>query len=103
MSLIRSLIPQASPDSRSTASQIEFATWTLDRIPRRPRHQVETDPRPSPRLRLPDDGAELDRRTHPPQSYAGDPDRGRRTRRVDARALGGREGDAAAVDGTCGE
>ena len=28
MSLTRSLIPQASPDSRSTASQIEFATWT---------------------------------------------------------------------------
>jgi len=34
--------------------------WRLDRVQRRPRHEVKTDPRPSPRLRLPDDGTERD-------------------------------------------
>jgi hypothetical protein len=34
--------------------------WDLDRIPGRARYKVQTDPRPSPGLRLPDDHAERD-------------------------------------------
>ena len=62
--------------------------WHLDRVQRRPWHEVETDPRPSPRLRLPDDRAERDRRADPPEGHAGDPDDRRRARRLDARAMG---------------
>ena len=50
-------------------------------------HQIKADPRPSPRLRIPDDGTERGRRADPSKSYAGDPDDARRVRRVDARAF----------------
>jgi len=53
--------------------------------------------RPSRRLRLPDDGAERDRRAHPPEGHAGNSDDGRRARRLDARAVGRGEGAAAAL------
>jgi hypothetical protein len=67
--------------------------WTLnsprsDRVQRRSRHQIETNPRPSPRLRFPDDGTESHRRAHSPEGNAGDPDHRRRARCLDARALG---------------
>src|SRR5207253_2555678 len=71
----------------------------LDRISRRQRHQIQTDSRPSPRLRVPDDVAECRGRTDPSQSHAGDPDHGRGTRRLDARTLGRGEGVATAAGG----
>jgi hypothetical protein len=46
----------------------------LDRVQRRPGHQLQAGARPSPRLRLPDDGAERDRRADPSEGDAGDPD-----------------------------
>jgi hypothetical protein len=45
-------------------------------------------PRPSPDLRFPDDVAERGGRADPSQSHVGDPDHGRRARRLDARPLG---------------
>jgi hypothetical protein len=60
----------------------------LDRIQGRPWHQVQTDPRPSPGLRLSDNGAERDRRADTLQSHAGDPDDAGGMRRLDARAMG---------------
>lgn len=60
----------------------------LDRVQRRARDQVETDPRTAPCVRLSDHRAKRDRRTDPFQGHAGNPDDRRRTRRVDARALG---------------
>jgi hypothetical protein len=44
--------------------------WDLDRIPRRPRHQIETDRRAAQRLRLPDDVAECCGRADPSQGDA---------------------------------
>ena len=46
----------------------------LDRVQRRPRYEVQADPRPSPCLRLPDDVTERHRQAHPSEGYAGDPD-----------------------------
>jgi hypothetical protein len=60
----------------------------LDRIQGRPGHQIETGPRTSPRVRLPDDGAECHRRADPFKGDAGDLDDGRRARCLDARAMG---------------
>ena len=60
----------------------------LDRIQRRPWHEVKTDTRPSPRLWLPNDRAKQDSRADPSQSHAGDPDNARGMRRLDARAVG---------------
>jgi putative SOS response-associated peptidase YedK len=62
--------------------------WYLDGIQRRPRHQVQTDPRSTPRQRLPDDLAERHRRADPSQGDAGDPHDGRGARSLDARTLG---------------
>src|SRR5713101_5216296 len=71
--------------------------WDLDRIQGRPRHQVKADPRPSPGLRIPDDGTERDSRADPSQSQAGEPDNARGMRRLDARAVGRSEIVAATV------
>ena len=60
----------------------------LDRVQGRPRHEIETDPGPPPRLRLPDDLAERGGRADPPEGHAGDPDDRRGARRLDARAMG---------------
>jgi hypothetical protein len=49
---------------------------------------TKSKPIPGPRLWLLDDGPECDRRADPSQGHAGDPDDGRRTGRVDARAMG---------------
>jgi hypothetical protein len=40
----------------------------LDRVQRRPRHEIKTDLRPSPGLRLPNDVPERNRRTDPPKA-----------------------------------
>jgi hypothetical protein len=69
----------------------------LDRIQGRPRHQVKADSRPSPGLRLPDDGTERDRRADPSQGHAGDSDNARGMRRLDARAVGRGEIVAATI------
>ena len=45
----------------------------LDRIQGGSRHQVQTGPWPSPRLWLPDDSAECNRRANSSQGDAGDP------------------------------
>ena len=58
----------------------------LDRIQRRPR--LKTDPRPSPRVRRPDNRTERDSRANPPEGHAGDPDDAGGIRRVDARVMG---------------
>jgi putative SOS response-associated peptidase YedK len=42
-----------------------FALRHLDRVQRRPRHQIEADPWPASRLRFLDDGAERGRRADP--------------------------------------
>lgn len=42
----------------------------MDGFQRRPRNEVQTDPRPAQCLRLLDDGAERDRRAHPPEAMA---------------------------------
>jgi hypothetical protein len=63
----------------------------LDHVQRRPRHQVEADPGPSPRLWFSHDGIQRSCRADPPQGDAGDPDHGRRARRMDARPPGTRQ------------
>jgi putative SOS response-associated peptidase YedK len=45
--------------------------WTI--VQRRSPHQVEADPRPSPRLRLLDDVTQRGRRANPSQAHAGHP------------------------------
>jgi hypothetical protein len=62
--------------------------WHLDRVPGRTRDEVEADPGTTPRLWLPDDRAERNRRADPPEGNAGDLDDRRRVRRLHARALG---------------
>jgi putative SOS response-associated peptidase YedK len=47
--------------------------WHLDDIQGGSRHYVEADPRPSPCLRLPDDGAECGYRADPSEGHGGDP------------------------------
>jgi|SRR5450631_2289277 hypothetical protein len=69
---------------RQTADRVR---WHLDRVQRRSWHQVKTDPRPSPRVRLHDDGTERDRRTDPSQSHAILTTH-EEMRRLDARAVG---------------
>src|SRR6266851_854746 len=56
-------------------------------------------PRPSLGLRLPDDVAECDSRADPSQGDAGDPNDGRRARRLDARVMGRSQGAATTVAG----
>ena len=77
--------------------------WHLDRVQRRPRHEVKTDPRPSLRLRLPNDRAERCRRADPSEGHADDLDDRRRARCLDARAVGGSQSAAEAVTGRCVE
>ena len=60
----------------------------LDQVQRRARHEVEADPRPSPRLWFLDDVGERRRRPDPSKGDAGDPDDRGRTRRLDARSVG---------------
>jgi hypothetical protein len=60
----------------------------LDRVQGRPRHQVEADPGPSPRLRVPHNIAERRRRADPLEGHAGDPDHRGGARRLDARSVG---------------
>ena len=51
------------------------------------RHQIEADPRATPRLWFPDDFAECGCRADPSEGDAGDLDQRRGARRVDARAV----------------
>ncbi len=44
----------------------------LDDLQRRPRHEVEADPRAASGLRLPDDGTERSGGADPPKGHAGD-------------------------------
>ena len=60
----------------------------MDQVQGRQGHQVEPHFRPASRLWLPDDGTERSGRADPPEGHAGDPDHGRRARRLDARAMG---------------
>jgi hypothetical protein len=71
---------------RQTADRLR---WHLDRVQRRPRHEVKTDPWPSPRLRLrlPDDVAQRSSRADSREGHAGDPDNAGRMRRMDAHAM----------------
>src|ERR1700751_2725942 len=62
--------------------------WHLDRVQGRPRHQVEADPGPSPRLRIPHNIAERRRRADPLEGHAGHPDHRGGARRLDARSVG---------------
>jgi hypothetical protein len=55
----------------------------MDRVQRRTRHQVKTNPRASPGLRLPDDRAEWRRCADPSEGDAGPLDDRRRAGRVD--------------------
>jgi putative SOS response-associated peptidase YedK len=75
--------PERNPDTgkkdvvwfaRSEARPAVFLCRHLDRIPGRPRHQVQADPRASSGLWLPDHGRERGRRTDSSAGHAGDPD-----------------------------
>ena len=57
------------------------------RVQGREWHQVETNPRPSFGLRLPDNRSERRGRADPSQGHAGDPDHRGGMRRLDARAV----------------
>jgi hypothetical protein len=59
-----------------------------DRVQRRSRYEIEADPWPAPRLRVPDDVTECRGRAYPSEGDAGDPDDGRGARRLAPRALG---------------
>ena len=62
--------------------------WHLKCVQRRPRHQVRAYPRPSQRLRLPDDCAQRHRRAHPPEGDARCPNDPGRSRDLDDRTSG---------------
>ena len=60
--------------------------WTD--VQRRPRHEVEAGTRTASGLRISHDVAQCGRRADPSEGDAGDPDHGRRARRLAARAVG---------------
>jgi putative SOS response-associated peptidase YedK len=65
-----------------------FAFAGLDRVQRRPRHEIKTYPWSASRLWLLNDCAERDRRANTLKGDAGYPDDARGIRRLDARTMG---------------